>query len=111
MITLHTDNVRIFVLIYVDDILVTGFAESEITKLIQHVQSIFQVKDLGSLSYFLGVEADRQRHGLHLRQTRYIYDILNRTHMAGTKPLASPTVASSKLSSTEEALIYNPSSY
>jgi len=88
---------------------VTGSVESEITKLIQHVQSIFQVKDLGSLSYFLGVEVDRQPQGLHLHQTRYIYDLLNQTNMAGAKPLASPTVASSKLSSTEGALISNPS--
>jgi hypothetical protein len=65
LFTLYTDTFRIFVLIYVDDILVTGSAELEITKLIQQLQSIFQVKDLGSLSYFLGVEADRQPHGLH----------------------------------------------
>jgi len=109
LFTLHTDTVRIFVLIYVDDILVTGSVELEITKLIQHVQSIFQVKDLGSLSYFLDVEVDRQPQGLHLHQTRYIYDLLNQTHMAGAKPLASPIVASSKLSSTEGALISNPS--
>jgi hypothetical protein len=88
---------------------VTGSVELEITKLIQHVQSIFQVKDLGSLSYFLDVEVDRQPQGLHLHQTRYIYDLLNQTHMAGAKPLASPIVASSKLSSTEGALISNPS--
>lgn len=111
LFTLYTDTFRIFVLIYVDDILVTGSAELEITKLIQQLQSIFQVKDLGSLSYFLGVEADRQPHGLHLCQIRYICDLLNRTHMAGAKPLATPTMASTKLFNTEGALISNPSSY
>lgn len=88
-----------------------GFTELEITELIQHLQSIFQVKDLSSLSYFLDVEADRQPQGLHLCQTRYICDLLNLTHMAGAKPLTTPIMASTKLFSTEGALIYNPSSY
>jgi hypothetical protein len=65
--TLHTAKIRIFVLIYVDDILVTGFDASAISTLIHHMQSIFHVKDLGSLFYFLGMEADRSLEGLHLR--------------------------------------------
>jgi hypothetical protein len=52
LFALHTAKVRIFVLIYVDDILVTGSNSSAITTLIRHLQSIFHVKDLGSLSYF-----------------------------------------------------------
>jgi hypothetical protein len=59
LFTLYTDNTKIFVLIYVDDILVTGSSSTQIATLIRNLQSIFQVKDLGSLSYFLGVEADR----------------------------------------------------
>jgi hypothetical protein len=55
------------ILIYVDDILVTGFDASAISTLIHHMQSIFHVKDLGSLFYFLGMEADRSLEGLHLR--------------------------------------------
>ena len=77
LFTLHTDHARIFVLIYVDDILVTGSDTFAITKLIRHLQSIFHVKDLGSLSYFLGVEVDRSSQGLHLRQTKYICDLLD----------------------------------
>ncbi|KAL6347058.1 hypothetical protein AAG906_012309 [Vitis piasezkii] len=111
LFTLHTDHARIFVLIYVDDILVTGSDTFAITKLIRHLQSIFHVKDLGSLSYFLGVEVDRSSQGLHLRQTKYICDLLDRTHMAGAKPLASPTVASTKLSSTNGELLSDPSTY
>ena len=60
------------------------------------------------MSYFLGVEADRSFEGLHLHQTKYICDLLDRSHMDGAKPLASPTVATTKLSSTEGELISDP---
>jgi histone deacetylase 1/2 len=66
LFALHIAKVRIFVLIYVDDILVTRSNSSAITTLIRHLQSIFHVKDFGYLSYFLGVEADRSSQGLHL---------------------------------------------
>ena len=111
MFTPHTENVIIFVLIYVDDILVIGSNTLEITKLIRHLHSIFHVKDLGSLSYFLGVKADRSSQGLYLCQTKYICDLLDRTQMASAKPLASPTVAGTKLSSIDEELISDPSFY
>ena len=63
------------------------------------------------MSYFLGVEVDRSFEGLHLCQTKYICDLLDRSHMAGAKPLASPTVATTKLSSTEGEFISDPSTY
>ena len=111
MFTPHIENVIIFVLICVNDILVIGSKTSKIAKLIRHLHSIYHVKDLGSLSYFLGMKADRSSQGLHLCQTKYICDLLDQTQMAGAKPLASPTVASTKLSSTNEELIYDPSTY
>ena len=57
------------------------------------------------------MEADKSSQGLHLHQTKYICDLLDRTQMASAKPLASPTVASTKLSSTEGELISDPSIY
>ena len=57
------------------------------------------------------MEVDRSSQGLHLRQTKYICDLLDRTHMAGAKPLALPTVASTKLSSTNGELLSDPSTY
>lgn len=91
--SLHTANTKIFILIYVDDILVTGCNSSLISDLIHTLHGIFHINDLGSLSYFLGVEADRTSQGLHLHQTKYICDILDRTKMVGVKPLACPTVS------------------
>ncbi|XP_074361424.1 uncharacterized protein LOC141701687 [Apium graveolens] len=47
----------IYVLIYVDDILVTGSVSKQIHTLLQQLGSVFAIKDLGEISYFLGIEA------------------------------------------------------
>lgn len=52
------------VLIYVNDILITGSLSSYITELIQLLSSMFVMKDLGNLSYFLGIEV--LHHGPNL---------------------------------------------
>jgi hypothetical protein len=55
----HCSSLTIFVLIYVDDILVTSNSCSIISHLITRLQCEFAVKDLGPLSYFLGIQATR----------------------------------------------------
>ncbi|KAB5572874.1 hypothetical protein DKX38_000068 [Salix brachista] len=57
--------------------------------------------DLGELSFFLGVQASRDSLGLHLRQTRFITDLLHSTNKVGAKPFNCPTVSDPKLSSTD----------
>jgi hypothetical protein len=91
-------SVKISLLIYVDDIIVTGTHAHLISALITRMQKKFPVKDLGPLSYFLGIQATRTSEGLHLCQTKYVVDLLSRTHMADAKPAKSPCVSSSKLS-------------
>lgn len=57
----------------------------------------FSLKDLGQLSYFLGMEASCTSEGLHLTQTKYISDLLRRTKMANAKPVATPMSSSQVL--------------
>ncbi|XP_040996230.1 uncharacterized mitochondrial protein AtMg00810-like [Juglans microcarpa x Juglans regia] len=97
-----------YVLIYVDDILVTGSSKAAIDSFILSLKESFLVKDLGELSFFLGVQATRDKHGLHLRQTRYITDLLESTKMGGAKPLNCPTTSGPKLSSEEGNLLLDP---
>ncbi|RVX16244.1 putative mitochondrial protein [Vitis vinifera] len=81
-----------------------GFAQEEgtdpslIQSLIQKLQTEFKMKDLGPLGYFLGIQASRDSSGLHLRQSKYIGDLLHRTKMAGAKPASSPCTTGLKLS-------------
>ena len=62
----HKGHIHLFILIYVDDILVTGTDPSLIQSPIQKLQTEFKMKDLGPLGYFLGIQASRDSSGLHL---------------------------------------------
>jgi len=81
----HQHLVHVFVLIYVDDILVSSNSPSVVSGLIHHLQRDFAVKDLGPLSYFLGIQATWLPHTLYLNQSKYITDLLYKTHMEGAK--------------------------
>uniref|UniRef100_A0A5B6Z4V3 Reverse transcriptase Ty1/copia-type domain-containing protein n=1 Tax=Davidia involucrata TaxID=16924 RepID=A0A5B6Z4V3_DAVIN len=81
----------VILLVYVDDILITGSSPSLIAALIQKMATAFAIKDLGPLSYFLGIEVTRTSSGLFLSQTKYTTELLHRAGMADCKPYASPT--------------------
>jgi len=80
----------IFLLVYINDIIITRDNEHAINQFIKCLAAWFSLKDLGSLTYFLGVEV--QPHsvgGMLLSQKRYILGLLRRTNMAYAK--STPT--------------------
>jgi hypothetical protein len=87
-----------FVLVYVDDIIITASVPTAISNLLQQLRMSFAVKDLGKLNYLLGVEVTPLKIGLLLSQRRYILDLLKRTNMLESKPISSPMSSSSSLS-------------
>ncbi|KAH9740738.1 retrovirus-related pol polyprotein from transposon RE2 [Citrus sinensis] len=93
----HNERDIVMVLIYVDDILVTGSNTVFIEKIIEQFGSEFALKDLGDFSYFLGLEVTPSAEGLHLSQTKYICDILSKTNMLGSKSCNTPISVSEKL--------------
>jgi hypothetical protein len=107
----HADQVHIFLLVYVDDIIVTGNHEGVMNKLVGKLQADFAIKDLGSLGYFLGVQANRDTTGLHLRQSKYVLDLLHRTQMADSKPARTPCVSGPKMSKFDGDLLSNPTEF
>lgn len=76
---LKTGRTRIYILVYVDDIIITGNDDAMIAHLIQHLGSTFSIKDLGQLHYFLGIEVVSRNSNLILSQRKYILDILHRS--------------------------------
>ena len=90
-----------FILIYVDDIIITCYNKSEIDKLLILLESDFAVKDLGKLNYFLGVEVIPNAHGILLSQQRYIVNLLKRTNMHEAKPVSSPMASTTSLTAHE----------
>ena len=71
-----SNKVQIFILIYVDDILITCSNPTTIQDIIRKLRMAFLIKDLGSLNFFLGIEAITCADGMYLTQRRYIADIL-----------------------------------
>ncbi|KAI5337174.1 hypothetical protein L3X38_016443 [Prunus dulcis] len=95
---------KLIVLIYVDDIIITGSNLAEITKLKLFLHQKFAIKDLGSLKYFLGIEIAASRKGLFLNQRKYVLDLLKETRMMETKPIANPIDVKKKLGLDGELL-------
>lgn len=79
--------VQLYVLIYVDDILITGTSSSMVSSLIGQLGQEFSIKYLGSIHYFLGVEVVPHSKGILLSQKKYSYilDILSKTGMSDSK--------------------------
>lgn len=81
---------KLMVLIYVDDLIITGSNADSITALKKKLQGKFPVKDLGPLKYFLGIEVATSRKGLFLNQRKYTIDLLRDSNMLNSKPANTP---------------------
>lgn len=100
----------VLLLIYVDDIIVTGNDNNIISDLISTLSSEFSLKDLGSLHYFLGLEVKYLPNGLFVSQTKYIRDLLEHTKMMECTPINTPMALKSIITSFDEQPI-DPTQY
>uniref|UniRef100_A0A8R7P933 Reverse transcriptase Ty1/copia-type domain-containing protein n=1 Tax=Triticum urartu TaxID=4572 RepID=A0A8R7P933_TRIUA len=94
----NKSNTCIFVLIYVDDIIVTSSSDEAITGLLKDLSADFALKDLGDLHFFLGIEVKRNNDGLHLSQEKYATDLVKKAGLKDCKPSPTPLSSSEKLS-------------
>lgn len=94
---LRQETKLIYLLIYVDDILITGNTTSGIARVLKVLADRFSVKDAEDLNYFLGIEAHRVPQGLHLSQRKYILDLLQKYDMSTAKQVTTPMASSPKL--------------
>ncbi|KAG8489820.1 hypothetical protein CXB51_017861 [Gossypium anomalum] len=102
----------LYVLVYVDDIVITGSSSDEINCFVQRLHNEFALKDMGELNYFLGIEVNRSSSGsLHLSQRKYIRELLTRSSMANAKGAHTPMVSSSALSKNEGEPLADPTEY
>ncbi|CAJ2673651.1 unnamed protein product [Trifolium pratense] len=92
-------GVTMYVLVYVDDILLTGSSSPILHDLIAKLHSQFALKHMGRPDYFLGIEVRYLPSGnILLTQSKYIRDLLHRANMADAKGINTPMVSSLKLS-------------
>jgi histone deacetylase 1/2 len=91
----------IYVLVYVDDIIVTSSSNAAIDILLKELNVHFAINDLGELHFFLGIEVTRSSHGLVLTQHKYATDLLEKVGMKDCKASPTPLSSTDKLSLTE----------
>ena len=96
-------GIDLLVLIYVDDIIITGNNSRAVTRLILELGREFSLKDLGTLYYFFGIECHRTPSSLFLSQQKYICDLLLDSRWMGLSlsahlwllPVSSPRLLAS----------------
>ena len=88
-------------IVYVDDIIRTGDNTREVERLKKVLATKFEVKDLGQMWYFLGMEVAKSRKGISISQRKYVLDLLTKTGMLGCKPSDTPIKARKKTETTE----------
>ena len=101
----------IYLIVYVDDIAITGTDQDGIQKLKQHLFSHFQTKYLRKLKYFLGIEVDQSNSGVVISQTKFTLDILTDTGMLDCKPVDTPMDPNVKLVPSQGELLRDPGRY
>lgn len=91
LFTKFLKNIVMYILIYVDDFIVTENNESEISNLIQQLNNEFSIKDLDDLHCFLRIEVKRlSNSAIQLSQKKYISEILLKTKMDQANNLPTP---------------------
>jgi histone deacetylase 1/2 len=105
-------QVIIYMLIYVDDIIITGSCKQAVDRLMDQLHSSFAIKDLGKLSFFLGVHVtDIDNGGVALTQARYATDLLQKVNMLNCKEISTPMSSTEKLSRTSGTLLIEDTAF
>jgi hypothetical protein len=93
----HRNGKVTTLIVYVDDMEVTGNNPPDQAALENYLSKEFEMKDLGSLKYFFGIEVLRCKSEIFLSQRKYVFDLLKETSMTGYKPVSTPLAEGMKL--------------
>ncbi|XP_057976129.1 uncharacterized mitochondrial protein AtMg00810-like [Malania oleifera] len=111
LFTRHTDTNITILLLYVDDMIITGDETSSIHELRQFICRQFEMKDFDSLSYFLDLEVSPTSDGYSLTQAKYASDLLTRAGLTDCKITDNPLEPNIKLGPTDGELLPDATCY
>jgi len=106
-----TNHGIVVIVIYVDDLIITGDSVEDISDLKKLLKQKFEMKDLGELRYFLGIEVIQSPKGMWLLQRQYALNKLSEYGMTGCKPISIPLEQNVKLSANEGNLVEDTTMY
>jgi hypothetical protein len=86
----HKGSITMFLLVYVDDIIIASSSSHVVDALLQDMKTDFALKDMGLLHYFLGVEVTPTANGICLSQSKYMSDLLKRAGIISSKGVPTP---------------------
>uniref|UniRef100_A0A2N9IH00 Reverse transcriptase Ty1/copia-type domain-containing protein n=1 Tax=Fagus sylvatica TaxID=28930 RepID=A0A2N9IH00_FAGSY len=107
----RTGKRTILLLLYVDDLIITGDDLSGIQELKDFLSQIFEMKDLGHLSYFLGLEITSSNDGFYLTQDKYTSDLLSRAGLTDHKIVDTPIELNACVTPSSGEPLPNPTLY
>ena len=107
----RTNKGTILLLLYVDDIIITGDDLSGIQELKNFFSQQFEMKDLRHFSYFLGLEITYSTNGLYITQAKYASELLSRARLTDSKTVDTLVKLNAHLTPTEGKPLSNPSLY
>lgn len=98
-------------LLYIDDIVLTGSNLSQLSAFIHALSIEFKVKDLGMLYYFLGIKVSHLKDSIHLTRNKYTLDLLRKSNLLECKPVSTPMASQTSASCTDRSPLTNPTPY
>ncbi|XP_019101847.1 PREDICTED: uncharacterized protein LOC109133301 [Camelina sativa] len=111
LFTLVRGGKTLFVLVYVDDLIVGGDNSVLISSFKAYLNRCFHMKDLGVLRYFLGIEVTRGKDGIYLSQKKYALDIVTECGLLGSKPAGTPMEQNHTLAHGDGPFFTEPTRY
>ncbi|XP_021995192.1 uncharacterized mitochondrial protein AtMg00810-like [Helianthus annuus] len=100
-----------YLLIYVNDIILTTSHDTLRATFIHQLAAEYDMKDLGPLSHFLGINVTRQHDTMFLSHQSYALDIIDRAGMSSCKSVATPVDTKSKLNASSSDPFEDPTLY
>ena len=104
-------NYLIIIVLYVDDLLMTGSSMEDISSLKDVLNHAFSMTDLGLLSQFLGLEISQSNHRIKVHQSKYYSNLLKIFNMKDFKPSKTPFLSWVKLEEASSTPLVNNTLY